>query len=238
MNNSHKETAIKVLVKEIQTCQKCYSLSQKNKVKVINIIASRAKTGIGFWSDAYPNYDARLMIVGQDWGSEDTVGNKPPVYEPYYWEHGFPSWETLMKYLKDANFSTLGGEYAFTDIYLTNALLCARVGDKDSGYIPNKYFDNCYPFLKNQIDVIRPKIIATLGKTVFDVFARVYKIKYKSFYDDVLTNKYLIDGIFLFPLCHTSPLGEITRARFRKSDRMVDDFIKLRILLDEIKEKS
>lgn len=236
MNTSHKETAINALAEEIKTCQKCYGLSQKHKVKVINIIASRSRTGIGFWSDAYPNYDAKLMIVGQDWGSEDTVKNKQPEYEPYYGEPKNSSWKTLMKHLKDANFNTSGGEYAFTDIYLTNALLCAREGDKDSGYIPNKYFDNCYPFLKNQIDLIRPKIIATLGKTVFDVFARVYNIKYKSFYDEVLTNKYSVDGIILFPLCHTSPLAERNRARSRKSDRMLDDFVKLRILLDEIKD--
>jgi hypothetical protein len=43
--------------------------------------------------------------------------------------------------LKDAGFNIDGGEYTFTDIYLTNAILCARRGKNDSSRRPDKYFN-------------------------------------------------------------------------------------------------
>ena len=138
-----KQTAIDELAIEIKSCTKC-ELFPDNMF--CNIIASKSKTGIGFWSDAYQNYDAKVMIVGQDWGSELSVNNKAPVYEPYYWEPNFSSWKNLMAFLKIANFDVADNAYAFTDIYLTNAILCARKGSKDSGSVPDKYFINCFFF--------------------------------------------------------------------------------------------
>ena len=223
--------AIKELATQVQSCNECESIPEN---VFCNIIAAKSKSGIGYWSDAYQNFSAKLMIVGQDWGSELSVRTKAPTYEPY-WEGKFPTWETLMKLLKDARFGTDGGEYSFTDIYLTNAILCARKGEKNSGPISDKYFNKCLPFLEEQINIIKPKIIATLGKQVFDVFARKYAFKYSNFYSVIATTDFVIPigkGIILFTMSHTNPQGVRNRKVFGLHGCLEDDFKQLKASVD------
>jgi len=197
---------------------------------------------IGYWSDAFPNYDAKLMIVGQDWGTliyldkfiKDN-GNKIP--NPYR-EKGNPTWENLINFLEEAWFKPFG-EY-FENIYLTNAVLCLRNWSQMTGSIPMQYFKNCFPFLKEQIDIVKPKIIATLGATVFQVLARNYNIKlrHKTFRDIVANYKKdaLIteEGFYIYPLYHTGGLGLRNRKMAKLHVEPVEDFKRLKELFDTV----
>ncbi len=225
MRNKAKEDAVNQLASKVQACTKC-------EPALCNIIAAKSKSGIGYWSDAFPNYNARLMIVGQDWGDEKyfKAFGDPPV--PYR-EEGNPTWENLMKYLKAADFRTGYGEFEFTDIYLTNALLCIRkgnIGMSGDKNIATKWFDNCYPFLKTQIDIIKPKVIATLGERVFRVLARHNGISYRRFREEVAQPQDIGNGMIIFPLYHTGYWGSLNRGRVEGS--FVDDFKNLKALID------
>lgn len=230
--NSSKTSDIQKLIQEIKACRKCCNGFENG---MANIIAGRpesASKGIGYWTDAFPDFDANLMIVGQDWGDIKTVLKFGRTPEPYC-EPGNPTWENLMFFLKEAGFEAADGAYDFKDIYLTNALLCARngkmTGDKN---IKSEYFDNCFPFFNKQIDIIKPKIIATLGKMVFDVFAQKNNIIYKKF-DEVVAKEYTLDGFILFPLYHTGYFGTLNGGGRKK---ILNDFKKLRELFSDKKD--
>jgi uracil-DNA glycosylase len=202
-----------------------------------NIIAGRpesAAKGIGYWSDAFPYYNAKLMIVGQDWGNEKYVtkfGKFPSFYKEYT-EQGNPTWENLMKYLVGAEFDLHGG-----DIYLTNALLCARTGEMTgNSAIDKASFAKCFNYLKEQVDIIKPVVIAALGQLVFDVLNENLDIRYryKKFADIVAMVKSnpeafkTKDNVTLYPLYHTGAYGSMNREKAGVDGDMLDDFISLR----------
>ncbi len=119
----NKEKEISKLRNDIKFCTKCVSNTDNSLVHVINN-NQYAPEGVGYWSDAFPNYNAKLMIVGQDWGSDEYLdsfikksGGKLP--KPYR-EDGNDTWENLMDCLKEAGFETKDDVYGFKDIYLTN----------------------------------------------------------------------------------------------------------------------
>jgi uracil-DNA glycosylase len=62
-----QEEKLKELTRNVQSCQRCDNAYGKDNI-LTNIVAKISKSGIGFWSDAYPNFSAKLMIIGQDWG--------------------------------------------------------------------------------------------------------------------------------------------------------------------------
>ena len=68
-NVGNKEKRIKRLIQNISKCPKrCKNMS--------NIIAGKPESGangIGYWSDAFPYYNAKLIVVGQDWGNVEYV---------------------------------------------------------------------------------------------------------------------------------------------------------------------
>lgn len=241
-----KEQIIK-LRERIARCPECTSNSGKGMLNVIAKNHSFAPRTIGYWNDVFQNYDAKLMIVGQDWGNKKYLqtflsqhnGHLP---EPAnYWEKGNPTWKNLMFFLHGAGFKAVDGAYRFSDIYLTNALLCIRKGPMSGNKgLDNNWFHKCFEFLKEQIKIIKPKIIATLGKNVFHVFEKEYALSPstipKSFRDVVAKRYKTPDGIVIFPLYHTGSYGVLNRGE-RNVERgrqgMLADFKALKMLYDE-----
>ncbi len=225
-----KEACINKLIEKIKTCpNECKHMS--------NIIAGRpenAAKGIGYWSDAFPYFNAKLMIVGQDWGNEEYVsrfGKFPDEYKAYR-EKGNPTWENLMRNLEYAGFNLHGG-----DIYLTNALLCARTGKMTGNKsIDKASFSKCFDYLKVQIEIIKPVVIAALGQLVFDVLNEKLDIRYryKKFADIVAMVKSnpeafrTKDNVILYPLYHTGAYGSMNRKKAGVGGDMLADFISLR----------
>ena len=85
------------------------------------------------------------------------------------------------------------------DTYFLEAIKCYP---KDRKYL-NKCSNNCKKYLINQLKIIKPKVVLSLGdsatKTLLD-------IKYKKF-SDVVGNKYNIDGMIIIPIYHPSPIS-------------------------------
>jgi len=253
---SEKEIKIAELRQNISGCNKCEGDSPECLVNVIAANDKYAPRGIGYWSDAYPNLCADLMIVGQDWGSEGYLLNFSKSYDRLlssvnnYWEDKNPTWENLMTYLGKAGFSSVenssNARLRFTNIYLTNAVLCLRKGDKITGDINTQWIGNCFPFLKKQLDIIRPKIVATLGKKVFDVFSRHFGIPYQKFAEVALKehicritdDEHRSYEVILLPLYHTGYYGNLNRKKVSKAGKLtgdvIDDFMKLKTLVNKL----
>ena len=59
-------------------------------------------------------------------------------------------------------------------IFITNAVLCNPKDAKGNNSTPNKQeINNCAGFLSDQIDLISPKIVVTLGATALSALAKI-----------------------------------------------------------------
>ncbi|MGB9892710.1 uracil-DNA glycosylase family protein [Thermodesulfovibrio yellowstonii] len=194
---------------------------------------------IGYWNDAFKNYNAKLMIVGQDWGSEGYLekwikknGGKVP--NPY--DESNPTFRNLMYHLEKAKIDK-------KDIYLTNAVLCLREGNEISGNKnkpKKKHFRNCSQFLKRQIEIIQPKIIATLGLDALNIILEIFEIPKKVKKLNEVAGKIIVEkskvfpDIKIFPLFHTGIKGINMRKKLSKNDNMLmEDFKELKRCLEE-----
>lgn len=85
------------------------------------------------------------------------------------------------------------------DTYFLEAIKCYP---KDRKYL-SKCSNNCKQYLLKQLNIIKPKIILSLGdsatKTILD-------IKYKKF-SDIVGKKYNIQDMTIIPIYHPSPIS-------------------------------
>ena len=88
------------------------------------------------------------------------------------------------------------------DTYFLEAIKCYP---KERKYL-NKCSDNCKKYLFKQLDVIKTKIVLSLGdsatKTILD-------IKYKKF-SDVVGKEFNINGFKVIPIYHPSPISPMS----------------------------
>lgn len=233
----NKEIEIAKLRERISSCRKC----RKYCPEFVNPFSKSKKfhpETIGYWNDAYKNYNAKLMIVGQDWGSEGYLkkwiekhnGKIPNPYD----ESNNPTFRNLMYYLEEAKIDK-------KDIYLTNAVLCLRKGESMSENKPKKiHFKNCSPFLKRQIEIIQPKIIATLGLEALNIILEIFEIPKKVRKLNDVAGKIILEKsevfpeIKIFPLFHAGIKGMNMRKHLNKNDNiMLEDYKELKRCLEE-----
>ncbi|MBQ9014277.1 MAG: hypothetical protein IJ094_12140 [Bacilli bacterium] len=88
------------------------------------------------------------------------------------------------------------------DTYFLEAIKCYP---KDRKYL-NKCSENCKKYLLKQLEIIKPKIVLSLGdaatKSVLD-------IKYKK-YSDVVGKAFDINGYKVIPIYHPSPISPMS----------------------------
>jgi len=109
-------------------------------------------------------------------------------------------------------------ENDWSGVYATNACLCCnttKTGPKTNveGAINNREIDNCKTFLKRQIDILKPRVIAPCGKSALIALSLVYpdskelvsKVGLKM--DQIVAKPIINDGVHppIFPLFHPSP---------------------------------
>ncbi|GLI54079.1 uracil-DNA glycosylase family protein [Thermodesulfovibrio yellowstonii] len=231
-----KKGEIIKLREKISTCRACREL-----VNPFSLSENFHPKTVGYWNDAFTNYDhVKLMIVGQDWGSKGYLEkfiekNNGKIPNPYD-ESNNPTFRNLMHYLEEAKIDK-------KDIYLTNAVLCLRKGDESSGNKnkpQKKHFRNCSQFLKRQIEIIQPKIIATLGLEALNIILEIFKIpkKVKTLNDvagKIIAEKSeIFPEIKIFPLFHTGTKGMNMRKNLNKNDNIIlEDFKELKRCLEE-----
>lgn len=99
------------------------------------------------------NPNADLMIIGEAPGADEDAQGKPFVGR---------AGQLLTKILKAINFER-------EDVFIANILKCRPPGNRR----PEKSeVDECEPYLKKQIDIIKPKFILSLGLTSVDTLLK------------------------------------------------------------------
>jgi restriction system protein len=119
------------------------------------------------WTVGAPNVDAALMIVGQDWISEDYLKrNSAPEKRQMRRELGqdpeLATNKNLKRLLRD-HF-----DLSFSETYATNVLVFIKRGAA-SADVPMKDFEYCArKFTCPQVRIVKPRMVLCLGERAFN----------------------------------------------------------------------
>lgn len=126
---------------------------------------------IGPWSLWQGNLNAKILVVGQDWGDIKYFKKWSGKDQP----HGNTTNENLEKLLQSIGID-IGKphEGMSSEVFLTNIILCMKDGGLQKK-IQDQWLTNCSKnFLSQLIDIIKPDIIISLGsdvtKSILDTF--------------------------------------------------------------------
>ncbi len=173
------------------------SLHNCQRCKLAKLGRSQVVFGVG-------NPHASIMFVGEAPGAnEDLKG------EPFVGAAG----KILNDLLQSANLSR-------NDIYIANVIKCRPPNNRDPE--PDEV-DTCKPFLLQQIQMIRPKLVCTLGnwatQTLLERKVGITKVKAQAFY---------MKDFVLFPLLHPA----VALHQGGLLDTLKEDFKKLKEFLN------
>jgi uracil-DNA glycosylase family 4 len=186
---------------------------------------------IGPWTLWQGKLDSELMVVGQDWGDREYfVKNQGRDLADN------PTNKTLRELLKSIGLDiekptpqdSGGGK-----IFLTNAVLCLKEGGMQGKTKP-AWFANCRSlFLRPTIEILRPKIVVTLGERAYRAIAAVYGIRSQLFRSAVECEDgfELEVGIRLFPVYHC---GARILNTHRNKDLQEKDWAKIKVALERV----
>ena len=186
---------------------------------------------IGAWTRWQGNLNAKLMIIGQDWGGAD-------FYVKY---NGIGNDENstnkkLVELLASIDISIqLPQAQATAPLFFTNSILCLRQSGL-TGSTKSGWFRNCSKkFLRPQIELVAPRVVATLGYKAyravadeFGIFAQS-KMKYAVGTIDSLSN-----GSSLVALYHPGRLGMVSRSFAEQKS----DWQRVRFALDNAQKQK
>lgn len=164
-----KKEVFKELLKLMSKCDKCTNFKDKEK-SLINIYNDYnfGSNIPSIWTDWFNRLDSKIMIIGQDWGPYNDMEklNNLLNEDKSNWKELIESEKSntkklLENYIKDSS----NNKYSLNDIFVTNAIMCARQGDNYRGNNIDlkKSTLNCSNFLLRQIEIVKPKVILTLG---------------------------------------------------------------------------
>jgi uracil-DNA glycosylase len=173
------------------------SLHNCQQCKLAKLGRTQVVFGVG-------NPHASIMFVGEAPGfNEDQKG------EPFVGAAG----KLLNDLLVSANLSR-------DQIYIANVIKCRPPNNRDPE--PDEV-ETCKPFLMQQIQMIRPKLVCTLGnwatQTLLERKVGITKVKAQAFY---------MKDFVIFPLLH--PAAALHQGNLL--DTLKDDFKKLKEFLD------
>lgn len=173
------------------------SLHHCQRCKLAKLGRTQVVFGIG-------NPHASIMFVGEAPGfNEDQKG------EPFVGAAG----KLLNDLLASANLSR-------DQIYIANVIKCRPPNNRDPE--PDEV-ETCKPFLMQQIQMIRPKLVCTLGnwatQTLLERKVGITKVKAQAFY---------MKDFVIFPLLH--PAAALHQGNLL--DTLKEDFKKLKEFLD------
>jgi uracil-DNA glycosylase family 4 len=149
------------------------------------------------------------------------IGEAPGYHED---QQGLPFVGASGKYL-DQLLAMIG--LSRDDVFITNVVKCRPPGNRDP--LPAE-IDTCVPqYLKRQVEVIRPKLIATLGRFSMGLFfpstARISKIHGQP---------KRANGRIYYPLFH--PAAVLRNPNLRPE--MEEDFKRMLKLIEEIEQTN
>ncbi len=219
-----KQERYNALVRERKSCRLCQGLTNPSGVE-----GGVWDSGqIGPWSQWQGNLNAALLLVGQDWGDTRYFLRYRGLEGP-----GNPTNNTLIKLLGSIGISIgqpSSGE-GQNRAFFTNAILCLKEGGLQ-GTVQRDWFCNCAPYLRQQIDLVGPRVVVGLGRMAFNGVLQAYRLEPHSFRIAVRDpdGLRLPNGSLLFAVYHCGARILNTHRPFQDQLR---DWQRIRAVLDE-----
>jgi len=103
------------------------------------------------------------------------------------------------------NFETLLAHISLirADVFITNAALCNPLANGNNRRPKISEIKNCSPFLRTTLDLIRPKVVVTLGSVGLQAVNLLLGTRYQL--KDKVAQRLSTPNFILFPLYHPSP---------------------------------
>jgi Uracil DNA glycosylase superfamily len=209
------------LVLARKSCQRCVGLV--NPADLTH--AQYDGPEVGPWSRWLASRPAKLILVGQDWGTDgyfnkhrgrDIASNKTN--------------ERIIEFLSLLGFEV--GPPTETDyrsgVFTTNAILCLKRGEANqmSATVKSAWFSECRSLLKWTIEESSAPVVIALGRPAYESVTRAYGIVPRSgaFREVVETTSPIrLDAHrCLFPVFHP-----VARPRNRTLSQMRDDWARI-----------
>jgi len=192
------------LVRQRKNCQSCRGLVNPAECEGGKFDSSE----IGPWTLWQGNLNAKIMIVGQDWGDKAYFKKWKGADQP----SGNPTDSNLQQLLRQLLIEIKNpGELQEHKIFMTNLILCLKDGGLQAP-IQDEWLTNCCKkFFRNLVELIRPRVVLALGKRVSEAILDVYGIPYCKTW--TLTQLMqsgpfnLFDTTYLFPVYHCGASG-------------------------------
>lgn len=174
---------------------------------------------LGPWTQWQGDLDAKILVVGKDWGDEKTFLNQKGV------DLDHDRTNINLRLL----FSEIGIEIGLPSkpypapLFFTNAVLGLRTSGGKSGSLKYSWIKmDTQNFLKPIIDMIQPDIIISLGMDAYLALAYLYHLKKASLKDLITENPIILnDNKLLFALYHC---GQLATNRIRNLELQKEDW--------------
>jgi len=172
-----KKEKYKALVEDVANCTSCDKLYaycknyQYLEYKTTNLNHHKERTEINLWTYLGRSLNADILILGQDFGAlpeekelkDFTFNAKYPTFLKVVEKQN--KTDRSLKYLLLSAFDIDISQKERTErIFFTNSILCYRSGPSSGGNYEGWYVNCNKSYISRLIEIIRPKIIITLGE--------------------------------------------------------------------------
>jgi len=129
------------------------------------------------------------------------------------------------------NFETLIDHAGFSrqDIFITNAVLCNPLSEGCNSRPTSREIANCSSYLKSVLELVRPKLVVTLGAVGLDAINRLENTRFKL--SETVARPQALERWTLLPLYHPSPRVANWKRPLTQQKR---DFLKIQRLLKKL----
>jgi DNA polymerase len=160
------------LVARRKACRACAELT--NPATVDN--GAFDSDHVGPWSRWQGNLSASLMVIGQDWGDTRYFRRFRGLDDDKN-----PTNRTLIQLLQGIGIVIGPPSSAGSNdlVFFTNAVLCLKEGGLQ-GPVRAAWFQNCAPFLCRQVEIIAPRVVATLGEQALRAVRHAFQLPPRS----------------------------------------------------------
>lgn len=191
------------LTSEIANCQRCPSIVRSRNIAVRGIGSPKAK----------------ILIVGLAPGKDGADLTGIPFTRD-------PSGILITEMLSEAGLSRE------QDVFITNLVKCNPKGVSGHNRPPSKReIANCFPYLKREIEYVKPRIIVPLGRAATELLLNEKVRNMSQYHGKTISKK----ETMLFPFIHPGYVvrGAYDKKKYLKEFRILGD-----LFLDIIKQES
>lgn len=159
------------LVEARKACRLCHDLGLINASEVRG--GRFDSSQIGPWSGWLGDLEARIMVVGQDWGDQRAFEKQAGLDSPRSATN-----RTLRELLASIGIDVPDiGPAVSPGVFLTNSVLCFRRDGGCQGPVRRQWFQNCgTQFLRPQIELVNPQAVVCLGERAYGSVLQAYQL--------------------------------------------------------------